>query len=340
MSRNLVLEEVSKTGTHEVGRLQSGDVVIGREPDQGGISVTSKGVSRNHGLFTKIRNHWFYKDLGSTNGSWVNGNQTKPGEWKIVRSGAVLQLGDALIRVSADQDRLGRDASTSAIAAVGGRSLIVFQGDEFVDEFLIPEYGHALVVGGSQADLALEGDIFELPSLVVERRADKICAYSKVKEVEPTLNEVPFNQLVPLTDGDVVRVGNFNIILNDPIRSMLTASDKRESPVQDWSSAEAAPSPDAPTELYEMPEPQRPKTGRHIGTFGTVLGNEIEQTISLQPEEMEAKLAGADRLPSMRYNIRGVSDSNSSSIEDRIIIAVGVFLFVILCALVLWWVVV
>ena len=339
MNRGLILEELRPDGATEVGRLQSGDVVVGREPDQGGVVLSSKATSRNHGIFTRIRNHWFYRDLGSTNGSWVNGVQAKENQWRLVRPGSVLQFADLLVRVSGSLDSQNRMQNVSGVAAIGGRSLIVFAGNEFVDEYLIPEYGKALMIGGSQADLGLEGDIFEKPSLVVERRGNKICAFSLVKEVEVLCNDQLIKDLVNLEDGDTIRVGNYLVILNDPTRSAAAAVPVKGDAVNlaGWGNS----SEGAVGYLQNDPDSsfKRPTTRPHTN-FGQANPGmtEIDETVALDPAEMEARLSGADRHPSSRYNVNPSSHSAFRSMEDNIIVMVGVVLFLILSGLVVWWV--
>ena len=91
---------------------------LGREPDAPGIALNSKAVSRNHGFFVRCRNNWFYKDLGSTNGSFVNGNQVKSGQWSLVRNGSVVQVADVALRLS---ETGGPDRASNMVSALTGR---------------------------------------------------------------------------------------------------------------------------------------------------------------------------------------------------------------------------
>ena len=168
MTRGLVIELLGENGRQEVGHLDTGQVTVGREPDDGGIAITNTAISRNHGTFVRYRNHWLYKDLGSTNGSWINGTKVEGGEWKLVRKGDLIQLADAALQLRGAGEASGQPGLTD-FPNLRGRSLLVFHRGEFFDEFPIPEHGRALVIGGSGADLELEGDLFELPSLVIVR---------------------------------------------------------------------------------------------------------------------------------------------------------------------------
>jgi len=335
MSRNLTLEELGENGALEVGQLQASDVIVGREPEPSGIILHGKAVSRNHGIFSKVRNHWFYRDLGSTNGSWVNGVQTRPGEWRVIRPGMMLQLADVVVRIGAEgQDAFNRGPSSS-VSALGGRSVFVFSGDEFIDEFLIPEYGRALMIGGAQADLSLEGDVFEEPSLVVERRGDKICAFSVAKEVQVLFNDQELKDMVNLSDGDSLKIGNYFILLNDPMRSRVVDPSAKHT-MREWGSGDDGASGDANSSL-------KSRAVRPLGAFGQAPRDElqtIDQTIALDPDELDLSLQGAEMHPSMRYSIKSTGVPGFGSLEDRVILAIGAVLFMILVGLVAWWVLV
>ncbi|MBX7136695.1 MAG: FHA domain-containing protein [Oligoflexia bacterium] len=327
MARYLKLEELRSEGPIEVGQLQSGDVIVGREPDNNGVALSSRAVSRNHGVFTKVRNHWMYRDLGSTNGSWINGVQCKPNQWRLVRAGNVMQFADLLVRIGSGGDAMNRNQPAPGISSIGGRSLLVFSAEDFVDEFLIPEYGRALVIGGSQADLALEGDIFEQASLVIERRGDKICAFSLVKEVEWLLNDEVRRTTSDISDGDIIQLGNYTVLLNDPSHGSADFTPQKVGGAREWGASDA------------------PSSGRMhtkaLGGFGQApLESQagVDETMALDPSEMESKMTGADMHPSMRYNIGTFGGgSGAGGLEDRLILAIGLILFFVVAGLALWW---
>ena len=334
MSKVLILEEVTQQGTRELGRLTNEDVLVGREPEPSGIVIPGKAVSRNHGVFTRLRNHWFYRDLGSTNGSWINGAQLAANQWKIVRPGTGLQMADVSLRISAagTEGNFNRAQSAADSSTIGGRSLIVFADGEFLDEFPIPEYGRALMIGGAQADLQLQGDIFEQPSLVIERRGDSIVAFGMVREVELALNGQVFNDTSRLNDGDTVQVGNYSVLLNDPTRSAAVSErGGSRSSMREWNAGTGTEEPAAP----------RHRSSKPLSTFGQAQAQDLagaEETVALHPDELESSLQGAEMHPSMRYNLRSSGVPTLNTFEDRLILGVGVVLSVILMGLVVWWV--
>ena len=111
----LVLEEIQSSGKRDVGCLESGDVVVGREPGEG-IAIDNKAISRSHGVFTRFKNHWLYKDLGSTNGSWLNGLKLKAAYWRVVRPGDVIaDLFDAVRIAQIDHADSGETLEVLAV---------------------------------------------------------------------------------------------------------------------------------------------------------------------------------------------------------------------------------
>ena len=73
--------------------------VVGRDPDCD-ISLTSRSVSRRHALVEKTPNGWVLRDLGSANGTSVDGARVK--EAPLV-TGAAVRFGevDAVFEIEA-----------------------------------------------------------------------------------------------------------------------------------------------------------------------------------------------------------------------------------------------
>lgn len=101
-------------------------VVIGRVPGND-LLIDDPQVSRHHASLTLEGEQWVLRDLGSTNGTTVNG-QTVTSQW-VVRPGDVIGLGDVLAALQFSTG--GTETSTLAgarppaqpgVAAAGGRS--------------------------------------------------------------------------------------------------------------------------------------------------------------------------------------------------------------------------
>lgn len=372
MSKELVLEEILSEGSREVGRIAGGQVVVGREPEEG-IAIENQAISREHGSFVRIRNHWFYRDLGSTNGSWKNGKIVKAGQMVLVRSGDVMQLADTPLRLVLPADDAASAGGLAGFPAFSSSTLIVFSGDEFHDEFPLPEYGRALVIGGNQADLRIGNDMNELPRLVIERRGERVCAYGVADGAEIFINGDEVSETVTLHDGDELKVAQYTILFNNP---------KAEIPAEAVDQAVPATEPiptgapgggyedaaagalagrglsaagytetaaylrawDTPQASGDVASGSATSSGRF--TFGqsdvavdSVDDVDVEGTMAIDPAEVEAKLSGFGSRPSARYV---VGDHEAApplhSIEDKLIVLVGFVLLLVLIAVVAWWV--
>lgn len=290
----------------ELGTVSGEEVAIGREPPSGGIVLPSQAVSRTHGLFTAVRNHWFFRDSGSTNGSWINTRKIRPGEWVLVKPGDLLQLADSALEI----------AHVPAFAGFGGgipnlgiRSLLVFSRGGFLDEYPIPEYGRALVIGGSKADLKLDIDIHELPALVIERRGDMVCAFSISKEVPVQCNGVELTHTATLKDRDELSVDHYSVIFNDVSYAGASrytdeaAGAPAEAPRANFGSPQGKGKPTLEYQSENSETPEIPEGESNAGYQDSELGEAGERSVRWIPDAQVPDFRTAqsarqmDRLP-------------------------------------------
>ena len=86
----------------EVYPLEGDEIIIGRG-DEHGIVLNIAEVSRSHAILTKAEEGYMIKDLGSTNGTFVD--KKKVGEKYLLKSGDTIMLGDAIyMTYKADMD--------------------------------------------------------------------------------------------------------------------------------------------------------------------------------------------------------------------------------------------
>ncbi len=57
------------------------------------------GVSRRHAVLSPSRDGWLLEDLGSANGTFINGTRIPPEQPTLVRSGDEIKLGTLLLRI-------------------------------------------------------------------------------------------------------------------------------------------------------------------------------------------------------------------------------------------------
>lgn len=327
-------------GNIEIARLDSGRVVIGRDPEEG-IKVDSDSISRDHGVFLKAREHWLYKDLGSTNGSWINGEAVKPELWRLLRPGDYMQLADKAFSLRSSE---GQDKAMAGMPVMGGASLVVLAHDDFVDEYPVPEYGRALVIGGTGADLEIGGDLYELPSLVIERRGDKVCAFSVAKQLPVLINATGSQETLILEDGDTVSVSEYVVIFNNPARKKQLSSQKQVieqqlKNVKSWSTSDPGPDLAGLSREAEIPAERRSSVNIPFGQKLAELGDASKtgtETVTIDAEDID--MAAFYERQGIRRSSSYDDGFSGTSVEDKVIILIGLMLMFVLVAVIVWWV--
>ena len=82
------------------GSMLDGGVVIGRSPRNSTFLIDDKTLSREHAKLFADRDRLCIEDLGTTNGTRVNGRDLSPNSPATVRGGDVLELGAVRLRVT------------------------------------------------------------------------------------------------------------------------------------------------------------------------------------------------------------------------------------------------
>jgi pSer/pThr/pTyr-binding forkhead associated (FHA) protein len=79
-----------------VFKLKDGSIYIGRFPDND-IKISDRYVSGKHLQLRKRGNKIFIRDLESTNGTFINGEQIKPHTETLVKEGSTIIIGTSVI---------------------------------------------------------------------------------------------------------------------------------------------------------------------------------------------------------------------------------------------------
>lgn len=93
MKFNIVVNDGSEISTFDA---KNAAVSIGRSSDND-IQLNDKHVSRNHLILWGEDNRIFAKDLGSENGTYINGRQIPSGKVVELRRGHSILVGKSLI---------------------------------------------------------------------------------------------------------------------------------------------------------------------------------------------------------------------------------------------------
>jgi diguanylate cyclase (GGDEF)-like protein len=128
------------SGTN-VGQLYdlSGTMTVGRGRGAD-IPLSGDGISRNHARVEMRGEHVFLEDLGSTNGSWVNGEKIRRSELK---DGDKIQLGSATILKFTYHDVLDEDFQRQMFESASRDMLTQAYNKRFFSERLSSEFAFA-----------------------------------------------------------------------------------------------------------------------------------------------------------------------------------------------------
>jgi pSer/pThr/pTyr-binding forkhead associated (FHA) protein len=80
------------------------DVDFDLDVDLAAYKAVANGVSRRHAALRLHENMVQLKDLNSTNGTFLNGHELGTNEWRIVRDGDKLELGNLMLTLYFDTD--------------------------------------------------------------------------------------------------------------------------------------------------------------------------------------------------------------------------------------------
>ncbi len=326
----LELIELKNQGAHSLAVLQA-DTLIGREPDSGGIAVNNSAVSRNHGRFMRVSDYWLFKDLASTNGSWLNGQQLRSEQLCILRQSDILQLADSAFKILIKSPSESNKLPT-------GRSLLVFKNDTFVEEYHIPEYGRAFVLGGREGDLQFEESGEDLPVLVVEGRGADIVVYGLRKSQSITVNGEETRSTKVVVERDEIKFKNYSFLINCA-RAVTRMTEKEPPPqikakpvvaggaavLKEWGSEEPAH-----RSVSTQEKGMRTHSGRIM--FGAISEGEVESdaTVAIDSSIVSRRLSGIEKNPVLSRHEEDSQELMLNSLEDRLLIVIG---FVMLIAL-------
>ncbi len=325
----------SNNNSRQLGILEGERVVIGKECPEG-ITVDVAGVSRTHGEFLRVRSQYVFCDLGSTNGSWVNGKKVDVNRPVVIRSGDTLQLAAAALKVGVGGGvksevpsllviRFGADdSSEGASNPPTAGSLIA------VEEFPIPAAGVVMTLGGTQSDV--EACSSELMARILKEDGGLTL---EVVAGNTTLNGiVPAASKVPIGDNDVVAVESIRVVINIPPRlaagaalraggvfgtAMSTgreASDVAKTAVIGTGSMEPHINPEATTAVFNS-------ESMRASSYGE-----------------EKHLATGDVHPGQRFGGLQEPAGNSlglSPLEVKLVLVMAFMLFASVFLLGIWW---
>lgn len=207
--------------------LAQGKMILGREGDLD-IICGEQGISREHGEVTIFENHLLYKDLGSTNGSWVDGRKVAKDENVIAAFPCFLQLADVILGFSQDAE--------SYLDDVFG-SIAVFRNNVFNQALPLNKLGKSLVLGGIDSFIPFnEAKALDRPALVLEMRQGNLVCYSLSEEFPIYINgqeakgkaQVESQDKITISDVDIYVVFfKESVVIKDRSTDAQTKQERR-----------------------------------------------------------------------------------------------------------------
>lgn len=319
----------------EIVQFGSGTLTIGREPENH-VVVDSESVSRQHGCIFEADSHWFFRDFQSTNGSWINGVKLPPGQMKLLRHGDVIQLADFPMKIweverTEDEIRAQRC------------SVLVFDHDSFVNEFLLDTPGASFVIGGPHADLMLPASRTDGPELSVTNHGNHMELSCGIISVPVIVNGMASGGVATLKDRDEIVVGTYRLIVNDMRTSTIAIGRNGHqgfaSNIAPGRQVQAYDRPNLPEHLqrpksneWESEAAKRKQQSGRRFIFGSDSSeDEVTTTIGLKTMELQ-RPSGFEMSASQRFS-RAVFEAekrSGNSLSDSLVPIFGVIIFFML----------
>lgn len=344
MAQEIKLDAIAALTPYEVVRVDSGVVTIGREPENS-IVVDSDLVSRRHSGVYEVGSQWIYRDLGSTNGSWVNGIEIKPGHAFLLRNEDVVRVADFPLQVN----------YTSEIE-INFQSIIILLSDKF-DQELPLEEGLNFIFGGPDASVVIDGSEDEEIGRIVFSNSSLTLNCNPIENPRKSImvNGVVAQGTLSLSDRDFVTIGHYTLIINlsggeSKGEGRRYAERVRKETSEEIANIGAYDSTNLPEHLkgkkkddgWESHSARRRSNSGKMFVFGTEpeSGQAFSETQSLSAQDIKSKL-GYEMSPSQRF--KGsfgspVVDEKKSKTTLKMLRGVGAFFFLCIVAAVIYFV--
>jgi pSer/pThr/pTyr-binding forkhead associated (FHA) protein len=210
---------------------------------------------------------WAIEDLGSTNGTWVEGERLAPGARRLVASGTELRLGTLRLRFEGAASATPSAAGTATIARrlvddlfgdapESAPTIRVVAGAPATALRLVTE-GRAYVVGRAETcALALPSDAVSREHASFVRRAESVVVRDLGSKNGVLVGGTRITGEHALTDGDTITIGPITLTLEDPVSRYL--AELARLPAEGPSSADAEGPPEtlASTSIASPSDPE------------------------------------------------------------------------------------
>jgi pSer/pThr/pTyr-binding forkhead associated (FHA) protein len=205
---------------------KAGDVVTIGRGDDNTIVITSPKVSRKHARIEWSGEHFTIRDLGSSNGTFVNGQRVENMPFTL-KDGDDLMLEQLHFKFEASaiarkvQDAFGMETVQAKRGSAGARkaTLEVIIGSD--KGMVCPILGDSVTIGraSKQAnwELCLHDGAVSRPHASVEKRGSSYYLIDLGSANGTTVNDLFVIEPVLLSDGDEVGLGESRLVIHLPI---------------------------------------------------------------------------------------------------------------------------
>jgi hypothetical protein len=322
------LESVSDEGKSEITRLESGSVTIGRDTENS-IVIDSVAVSRRHAAVTNAGSQWVFRDLGSTNGSWMNGVQANPGQIRLIRDGDTLQLSDYPVVVSSVPGT-GSDQQSC--------SLLVFSSDVFQAEYPLFPGSQGFQAGGPDGQITVDGEDPNQIQFTIRESGGQLELEVGVVSFSVIVNGMATKGRTELRDRDEVTFGLYKIVVNDAATVVSLDQPVLEvtPPKQPTLSVDEVPRHNpSDSSIYDNSSWGAETSRRRVApgqsfVFGTDLdAHDPTGTMSYRQEEFQSRAGLGVGGMSMSQRLSSYNQSppeKGSEVSDMLFVVIGILI--------------
>lgn len=250
MTLAITLQSVVNGQTQTIIRAEGGVLSLGREPENS-VVVDSDAVSRQHACIGSCGNQWVFWDLGSSNGSWVNGEVVTEDQKVLLRLGDVVQLANFAFRIA---DASGNVPARGVKAFGTDASLLIFDRGDFVKEVALQAAGSQFVLGGAESDIPYGESEDSLSQLSIVQTGQEVELFVGQEGDAVYVNDEAVNGSLRLSDRDRINISQYCIVVNRPTDALEASN----------SPARFATAGSAPSELHEIAAYDRYHLPKHL----------------------------------------------------------------------------
>lgn len=232
------------------------EVRIGRRPDLE-LPLPYPAISGLHAQLVRVDGRWQIEDLGSTNGTRVDGTRLVPRQPRPIVPGAQIALGqitfvfDGTVGAVAGAERTATIARRlvsdlfSASSDIATPSLTIVGGVPARPPLRLEAADRRYVAGrGETCDLQLVSEEISREHVEIFRLWDGVVVNDLGSKNGVRVNEVAVVERRRLRDGDLIQIGPATLRLSDPADRYLRDFEAR-APQVPRTENEAAPAPAA-----------------------------------------------------------------------------------------------